>query len=387
MNRTLINSIIFIFLFISPHIIYSVIPVNFVAVYYTTLPICYVLIVLWFTGYLKEKIFFKPLLLSVSFLIFGIINLILHGSTAFFNLIAPIASFLGYCFVFKKKIDLRVFDFFLVTMYIFFYFVYFSVIPDLFYRPGFDEDAFVFDNSSSNAIPMALNITLYAYTIMNRFYVEGNNKKILIFSLINLILAIIQQSRVGLLISLVMFFLSLFNYDKKKMLRVLAVSFILFFVAIVMYYDVIVEYIEGIGKMNGIEALNEDIRGEAQRSFFNNMDLAKFFFGFEENYIYAVGTDGKILYTYNVFLDMWNKYGLFQLILFIGVLFFRVFNHSKFHFPLYFFIPFLLYSMVESIFFPNFWDCIVYILLFTPKRGLPYFINDKVKESAPFELN
>lgn len=386
LNKSKINSLIFLLLFISPHIIYSVIPKNFVSIYYIILPICYLLIVLWFTVFFKEKRFIKPLLFSVSFLIFGIINLILHGSTAFFNLIAPIVAFLGYCFVFKKEIDLRIFDFFLIALYIFFYFVYFSVLPDLFYRPGFDEDAFVFDNSSSNAIPMSLNITLYAYMIMNRFYLESNNKKILIFSIINIGLAVIQQSRVGLFISLVLFFLALFNYDKKKMIKVIIGFLLLFFSAIFIYYKEIIEYTEVIGNLNGIEALNEDIRGEAQRSFFQNIDFYRFLFGFKENYVYAIGSDGDMLYTYNVFLDMWNKYGFFQLIIFSFVILFRVINKSKFHFPLYFFIPFFLYSMVESIFFPNFWDCIIYILLFTPKVGLPQFINVDISRNDYVKL-
>lgn len=382
-----LNSIVFILLFISPHIVYSAIPQNTVGIYYTILPVCYLLLALRFLSFFKEKFFIKALLFSISFLIFGIVNLILHGSTAFFNLIAPIVAFLGYCYVFKKKIDMRVFDFFLIVMYIFFYFVYFSVIPDLFFRPGFDEDAIVFDNSSSNLIPMALNIALYAYMIMNRFYMESNNKKILIFSVINLVLTIIQQSRVGLIISLVLFFIALFNYDKKKMIRVLIGFSIVIFTVILFYYKEIVGFIEIIGNLNGLEALDEDIRGEAQRSFFQNMDLFNFFFGFKENYVYAIGSDGDILYTYNVFLDMWNKYGFFQLIVFIIVLLFRIFKYSKFHFPLYFFIPFFLYSMVESIFFPNFWDCIIYILLFTPKGELPKFINGRVGNSNFVELN
>lgn len=387
LEKTTFNSIVFLLLFISPHIIYSVIPKDIVSVYYILLPICYLLITVRFFVFFKENFFIKPLLFSVSFLILGILNLILHASTAFFNLIAPIVAFLGYCFVFKKKINLRIFDFFLIGMYVFFYLVYFSVIPDLFFRPGFDEDAIVFDNSSSNLIPMALNITLYAYMIMNRFYLESNNKKILVFSVINLGLTIIQQSRVGLVISLVLCLLSLFNYDKKKMVRVLMAFLIIILSIIVFYYKEISEYVEIIGNLNGLEALDEDIRGEAQRSFFQNMELFNFLFGYKENYVYAIGSDGDILYTYNVFLDMWNKYGFFQLILFIFVILFRIFRQSKFHFPLYFFMPFFLYSMVESIFFPNFWDCIIYILIFTPKGCLPEFINEKVKRNNFVELN
>jgi len=319
--------------------------------------------------------FTKPFFFTISFLYFGIINLFFHGAFNFFNLIGPIVAFLGYCFLFKKEIDLRIFDYFLIVLYIYYYFVYFSVLPDLFYRPGFDEDAIVFDNSSSNSIPMALNITLYSYMIMNRFYLETNNKKILIFATINLGLVVIQQSRIGLLVSIIIFFLAVFEYSKKRSI-ISNVSFLNFLVILFFVnYLAINEFIQVLGNLNGFEALSLDIRGDAQKSFFHNMNLSRFFFGFDQKFIFAEGSTGNIRYTYNVFLDMWNRYGLFQFIIFFVVLLFRIFRHSKFHFPLYFFIPFLAYSLIESIFFPNFWDCIIYLLLFTPKVGFPRFID------------
>ena len=119
----------------------------------------------------------------------------------------------------------------------------------------------------------------------------------------------------------------------------------------------------------------KDIRGEAQRSFFHNMDFYSFFFGYKKNFVFAYGTNGNITNTFNVFLDMWNRYGFFQVFLFGVVILIRIYKQSKFHFPVYFLIPFLIYSMVESIFFPNFWDCIIYILFFTPKKNLPFFNN------------
>ena len=367
LEKTKSNSIVFLLLFLSPQIIYSVIPKNFVSTYYIILPICYLILLLKNINFFFSKEFLKPLLLSISFVFFGLINLVIHESNAFFNLLAPIVAFMGYCYLLNKKIDLKIFDFFLISMYVFFYFVYFSVLPDLFFRPGFDEDAVVFDNSSSNTIPISLNITLYAYMILNWLYRESNNKKILIFSIINFGLIVIQQSRIGLMISLVLFFMALFDYDKKKMLRVLVGSSILLMILVVTYFSMIGVYIESIGNVSGVEALNEDIRGEAQRVFFKNMDESVFFFGYKGNYIYASGADGNIMYTYNVFLDIWNKYGLFELTFFIVVLMIRFVKHKKFYFPLYFFIPFFLYCLVESIFFPNFCDCIIYILLFTPK--------------------
>ena len=85
----------------------------------------------------------------------------------------------------------------------------------MFFRPGFDEDEVVFDLSSSNAIPMALNITLYVYFILNKFYGVEKKKEIVFFSIINLALAVIQQSRIGILLSIVILVLSFYEYSKK----------------------------------------------------------------------------------------------------------------------------------------------------------------------------
>lgn len=378
LNKIKINSLIFLVLFISPHIVYSVIHKNVVSIYYFLLLFCYFILIVNYFNWFKEKKFLKPLLFSFSFFLFGLINLVIHSSTTFFNLIAPIITFFGFSFVMNKKIDLRIFDLFLILMYVFFYFVYFSVIPDFFFRPGFDEDAVVFDNSSSNAIPMALNITLYAYMIMNRFYQGSNNKKILVFSIINLILAVIQQSRAGLIIAIVLFFISLFNYDKKK-IKIVVIGFSIILVSLSLkYYTEIIGYIDLIGNINGLDALKEDNRGEAQESFFYNMNLFRFFFGYEPSFIFSLYGIDNLKYTYNVFLDIWNRYGFFQFIIFMGVILLRVIRNSKFYFPLYFFIPFFMYSIVESIFFPNFWDTIIYVLLFTTKKNIPDFIPKNI---------
>jgi hypothetical protein len=129
------------------------------------------------------------------------------------------------------------------------------------------------------------------------------------------------------------------------------------------------EYLSFIGNLNGVDAIQVDIRGQAQRNFFQNLNDFRFFFGYESNYIFAKGIDSDLLYTYSVFIDIWNRYGLIMFILFVVVLLNRFLKNVNFYFPLYYFIPFLVYSLIESIFFPNFWDSIIYILLFTPKGG------------------
>jgi hypothetical protein len=362
------NSFTFILFFLSPHIFYSVLPNEFVDIYIFSLSFLYLCFIFKYFSFFKDKKFSNSLLLSSAFIFFGIINLFVHGNLSFFNLLCPLLAFFGYSYILKKEIYPFIFNFFFGIMYIYFYFIYFNVIPDLFFRPGFDEDAVVFDNSSSNAIPMALNISLYGYIIINKLYNQNYSKSIFILSLFNLFLTIIQQSRVGLLIGIILFFISLFNFNKVYFKKIIFffIFFLCFFVQ--MYLGDILDFLEIIGNINGVEALGDDIRGEAQRTFFEQMNLFRFFFGYDSNFVYAVGSDGPIEYTFNVFLDMWNKYGFLQVIIFFGFLLYRIIKHNLFFFQLYYLIPFFVYSIVESIFFPNFWDCLIYVIFFTPKN-------------------
>jgi hypothetical protein len=256
--------------------------------------------------------------------------------------------------------NLAIFDAFFIGLYIFFYNVYFSILPNLFFRPMFDEDEAVFDMSSSNAIPIALNITLFAYIILNRLYDEKREKKIFFLSLINLILCLIQQSRAGIFIALFLLGLSLFDYSRRNF----KYGIVLISILGIRYSVEIFEFVDVIGNVEGIEALKEDGRGDAQLSFFENMDFFTFIFGHTKTNFGSANFG----YTYNVFLDMWDRYGLFQLLIFFSILMYRIVFWKNFKFPLYYIIPFLLYSMIESLFFPQFWDVIIYLLLFTPKN-------------------
>jgi hypothetical protein len=216
-------------------------------------------------------------------------------------------------------------------------------------------------------------MVLYSYFILNKFYSELNHKKIFVFSIINFILILIQQSRVGIIVSLFLLFLVLFDYNKKKIFIILSVITSILISLIGFYFDEIVLFLDVVGNINGLEALDEDIRGEAQKSFFDNMTLKNIFFGYSQNHVFAVGVDGEILYTYNVFLDIWNRYGFLQFIIVLLVLLIRFGRFRLYHFPIYYFIPFIFYSFVESLFFPNFWDSLIYLLIFTPKGVVPGF--------------
>ena len=354
-----LSAFILLAFFISHHSFASFFPAGWQKSYLYGLIICHLLGTLYL---LTKKVygeFLLPLFLSSSFFILGVTNLIIHQSESYFTIIAPIASYVGYVFVRSNKMNLAIFDVFFIGLYIFFYNVYFSLLPNLFFRPGFDEDGVVFDMASSNAIPAALNITLFAYIILNRLYTQKKEKYIFFLSLINLILILIQQSRSGIIIALFLFGLSLFEYSRKNF----RYGLILIALLGLRYSVELIDFLNVIGDIKGVEALKKDGRGDAQASFFEDMDVFTFIFGHTETSFGAA----KFKYTYNVFLDMWDRYGFLQVLIFFSILFHRIVFWKNFKFPLYYFIPFLFYSMVESIFFPQFWDIIIYLLLFTPK--------------------
>ena len=362
-----ISTFVFMALFISPQTLSAVLPEEYQKIYLLSL----------FTGYIFCGIFLftkralfsnrnlKPLILTSCFIVLGLINLFIHKSTATFNILGPFIAYMGYCFFDKERINLIIFDYFLISFYIYYYIVYFSELPDLFFRPGFDEDAAVFDMSSSNAIPISLNITLYAYIICDRFYNNENKGKIFVLALINFALIIIQQSRAGLIVSLVILAIASYHFSKKWLVISATIVSILIGVFVITYLEIIQTYLEIVGNIDP-SALEEDIRGEAQTEFFKNMNMSEIIFGHDKK-VYAGEGDGALTYTYNVFLDMWDKYGILINVIFLGLFINRVMKRDNFEFPLYYFIPFFIYSMVESIFFPNFWDCIIYLILFVPK--------------------
>jgi hypothetical protein len=367
MKKNLVSAFIFLILFISPQTLTAILPKEFQKPY----------LLLLFAGYtfcgiflfIKRALFsnrnLKPLILTSCFIVLGSINLFVHKSTATFNILGPLIAYMGYCFFNRKYIDLRAFMYFLIIMYVFYYFAYYSILPDLFFRPGFDEDAEVFDMSSSNAIPISLNITLYSYIICDRFYHNENKNNILVFALINFVLIVIQQSRAGLLVSSVILIIASYHFSKKWFVTCAIIVFILTGVFVITYLEIIQSYLEIIGEID-TNALEKDVRGEAQSNFFKNISLREFIFGHNKK-IYASYSHTEITYTYNVFLDMWDKYGILINFIFLGLFIHRVIRRHNFEFPLYYFIPFFMYSMVESIFFPNFWDCIIYVILFVPK--------------------
>lgn len=358
-------SFLIVGLFVTPHTVQSFLPKSITPIYLYVLLFCYFLMMFsYFRSILllcKSSFF----LFLFSFIITGSFNLVIHESNATFNILCPFITLMAYiCISNIKNFSFKILDAFFIFLYIFYLIVYFLKLPDLFSRPGFDEN--IFDNSSSNSISIGLNITLYIYIVLNDFFKANNFKNIFVLSFINIILIIIQQSRAGIIIALVLLFIAYYQYKEKFgnffINKVLPFIFVLL---VLTQYVILKNYIDIVGNV-GISSLGEDIRGEAQRTFFSKMTLFNFFFGYPPETSFTI--DYELKYTYNTFLDIWNRYGIFQFIIVFIVFSLRILNRKNYQFPLYYLIPFLIYSFVEPRFFPNYWDFFICLLLFVPKN-------------------
>lgn len=351
-------SVVFILLFILPNTLSIFLSDTLTKIYFYTLLLCYgVYLCLHVQGILSH-LYLPPLFITSVFFIFGAFNLILKGSTETFNIAAPIITYLAYYYLQKNRIKSGVMDLLMIGLYIYYFIVYYSTLPNLLVHPELED---FFGKASSNAIPITLNITLYAYMILNKFLDENNNKKIVSFAAINLVLIVIQQSRAGIFIALVILLLACYDYSRKLAFGIMCLVGLIILYFIIFHLQDILEYMEIIGDVDP-NSLKEDIRGDAQTKFFQSMDVRAALFGYGKD-----GDFAGLKYTYNVFLDIWNRYGILTLIIIVCTFIYRFVFYKNYKFPLYFFIPFFIYSLVESQFFPNFWDVIVYLMLFTPK--------------------
>ena len=117
--------------------------------------------------------------------------------------------------------------------------------------------------------------------------------------------------------------------------------------------------------------MQEDIRGRAQVEFFNLMRGERWIFGHPPNTSFAIGADGVVTYTYNVMLDMWGRYSIISVMALAVVLIRRIMNAKHFKITLPFLLPLAIYGSVESLFFPNYWDPLIFLVLFERKPLSP----------------
>jgi len=346
--------------FIMPPSIFAFIPEQYQTLYLYTITGLYWMILLLF---LKPVFLKKDNSLATSFtliiLAMSIISFLVKGQLSLFNVIFPISSLAIFklCQNYKATNNRYLFIVYFLFIYLVCYLNYYSTLPDFFYRPDFNEDMLY--GASSNAIPLALNNSLIAYMMLNYIFKWNASLSIFLISIINILLNIIQQGRSGIFVGLMLLFIATFElypplFKKyKKLFSIIGIFLVIF-------------AIRGILNLIGnVDLLSysffQEKRVIAQIAFFQQMSTSTFIFGFPSGTMFGAET-----YTFNMFLDFWNKYNIFSMILLIFFMIYRIFNSKKFFIPLYYLFPISFYMMFESIYLPSFWDFYIYIFLFLP---------------------
>ncbi|MBA4408504.1 MAG: hypothetical protein C0397_03665 [Odoribacter sp.] len=378
-RKSVLNSLVLITLFILPYLVTSDISLRNVYLVYYMLIGCYIFLGLFMNKYLFNKEYRNVLFFTLMFVFFGVINQIINGYFSYFNLLAPLIAYLGYVFTHKNKLEFKVFNILIVSNYIYFIIVYYSKLSSFFLRIDDETDGLYFLNTSSNLIPCVLIINLFAYDIISKIKYENKNDKIItIYAAINVLLILIQQSRAGIIISIIYLLIKLFS-TYRKFFWVTAISFMIF---IIINLSFIIAYSDIIGGISKESDYLNDARGLQAKEFFTRLDVSSFFWGYGK----TTFTASKFSSVQNQFLSIWNYYTFFTVFIFIVIIILRFILKDKYKIPFIYFIPFIIYGMFEGFYFPNFWDFSIYLMLFIkkePQIGLPVYANSNSAIVAP----
>lgn len=278
------------------------------------------------------------------------------------------AAYFGFVLLNEKRIELKWFDLLLIILYVFFFYAYFS--KDIVTRLSINGD--LFGHSSSNTIAISLNIVLWLYYVLSQAYGGVNSKKLLLFSIVNLVLIVIQGSRAGIIVALLLLLLiAVANFKVKRKLTKFFVYAAVFGGAVYMIARTfpMLENIVDLSNMQGVSSYEEDVRSLAQASFFNKLDFPSALIGYDYNYEFVEG----ITRTFNAFLDFWKTFGLLPMIFLVAGIVKRVVRRDEYKVSLLCLTPIIVYSFVESLWGGTFWDIIIFICLFWPKKSPAFY--------------
>jgi len=364
-NQLLINSVIFISLFVLQQIIAFVwASFNLVSIYWN--------VIIVFTFFVFNKLnvdrsnYYCPILFFVVSVFGALLSHFIGNSLGqcIIKVFYAFLGFVGFLYLDNNKVNTRYFSYLLILLYVFFYFAFYRY--DISFRADMNQN--LFGHSSSNTIAISLNIVLFVYYIIEKSYSGRTNILLIIHSLINLFLIGIQDSRMGIAVAALLLVLIISDYlgnsaiwRSMSMILVFSVSYFLFDY----YYSFLVEHTD-IVNIHGYSSYVEDVRSFALTSFFSNMSWAHFFLGYPNNHEFVYG----ISRTFNAFIDFWSRYGFFPFLLFIYFFIRRVLGYSKNRLQLYVFLPLLLYSSCETLWGGTLWDILMYLFLFyNPKKN------------------
>lgn len=324
-----------------------------------------------------DKSYRLPLLYTIV-LVIGAFVSSLNGYSFGFCLLRALFAIMALAslvFVHKYKINLKFFDLLLIGLYFYYYYSYFTNLQFEANKNVYDGD--VFETSSSNAIAICLNCVVFLYFVLNKYYKQTNQLRILLFSCFNMFLIVIQESRAGIVVGILNIALVLYDLitersSYKKYL--LSIPLFAVIIAVVLSFaDVISNYFEIIGLSTNSYETN--VRHFAQASFFHDMNIQSFLIGYGKGTFFS-GLDR----TFNSYLDLWNRYGFFSFCFFLYLFVRRFRLRKQYSIPFFYFLPVMVYAFVESLFAGSLWDMFFMYMLFLSDQS---FQNIPVKGSVP----
>ena len=356
-----INSIIFLLVFILPIVAVYFVPNANLPMF---LNIYLVINILAFLSNSKKifqrrntrnAVYFTILLLISAFL-----SSVAKNEYTVMNYLSPIIGLTGFSFLANKQIKLNYLWYLIVGCIILFWTTYFANLDSYVFRSGYDEN--VYERSSSNTVPIVLFYLSYLYLWLKYNYNKTiDTKDVFIFGIMSALI-IIQQSRIGVVVFLYMFFILMY-YKTKRYAWILIISSII--LAVYLYFNGYISlYIETVGNIS-IGSVEEDIRGRIRNNFYDNItqDVQNFVFGLSRNTNLDYAKDQYRVY--NMFLDCWKGYGFIAFVVLSAVVFMRVIRSNRIRLILL--VPFLLYTYVETLFLGGFADLMLYYVLFSEK--------------------
>lgn len=351
----ILNGFAFILLFVVQQVVsFTWIPFMLISPYW----ILYLIVVLYImTVNWKKIIESKSAMIFFLFVFVGSMMTVLNGDVIgsyVVKIVFSLIGLVGLIYISNRQINLKIFDIVFLVLYVFFYFSYF--VFDVYTR--FDLNGDLFGHSSSNAIAMSLNIIWIIYYIIARD--NGPSTKssmLLIFSILNLFLIVVQGSRIGVVVAVINLIMIISDLFKLKF-----IYFILLIIGVVYlffrYGSLLEDYVE-VEHMQGIDSYYEDVRSRAQSDFFTEMTFTSAILGYPESMNFA-----GLNRCFNAFLDFWRHYGLAPVLalVFFGVK--RIINRKHFRVPIKSFISLFVYSLFESLWGATLWDILIYLFLF-----------------------
>lgn len=353
-HNKLVLGAVFVLLFVVQQIIEFVWSAfNFVTPYWLLYTL---LIIIYAINTSKEWSTMKLPLLFFIVSSLGAILSFLNGSSIGIIITRVFFSFtglLGLSYIIHNKIDLKIFIYLFMGLYLYFFLSYF--ILDSLSQKDLNED--LFGHSSSNAIPMSLNIVWLLYFVISKNYKSPTIIWLYVFAVMNLVFIVIQGSRAGIVVAAINLLVLLISTVKNKFWLFIFVVVSAYFL-IVKNIDLLEDLIE-LDNMRGMSSYEEDVRSISQKAFFSNMTLSNFLFGYSPKNIF-----GGLDRSFNSFLDFWRGYGFLAFSFLAILLIKRIRYNKRYTVSIVLYSSLAFYSLFEFLWGGTLWDIVIYIVLF-----------------------